>query len=288
MATQTASLGTLVNAQNIVIAACRYTADSATPNQNLIEKFILGKGEKRLDIPKVGQVTFASLTDGVDMTDEADIGLTTVSLSTAEVGAKFVLTDKLIHQFNEDVFKVIGRQLGDGMARKIDKDIIALYSGFSTGLGKASATLGLTQASACCVRAATDNYPMPVSFVHHPNAIGTLARSAAAIGSTYYIGILQGLSEDLLRNFFKIQINGVNFFWDSNIAVISGATSGYGAIFSKSALAMLTGWAPRVERERDASLRGTEVVMTSDYGVYEVDDGYGASTRYEIGNLVTS
>ena len=46
--------------------------------------------------------------------------------------------------------------------------------------------------------------------------------------------------------------------------------------------------APGVERERDASLRGTEVVMVSDYGVFELDDSYGAPMLYEIGNLSTT
>jgi len=286
--TQTATIGQIENAQNIVISKVRYTAESAAPNQHLIERFTLGKGEYQINVPKVGQVTFNALTDGVDMVDEADINMTYTALTTNEIGAKFVLTDKLIRQFNEDVFNMVGRQLGDGQARKVDKDIIALYAGFSTALGHATGTLGIQQAQACCVRAAADLYPAPISFVHHPNALGNLAKSAMAIGATYYAGILQGLSEELLRSFFKIQVNGVNFFWDSNIALIAGATSAYGSIFSKSAMAMVESKAPYTERERDASLRGWEVVMVHDYGVYEIDDAYGASARYVISALVTS
>lgn len=287
---QTATTGSLQSAQNIVIAGVRYTAESAAPCQNLIERFMLGKGEYQLTIPKVGQATFQDLTDGVDLVDEEDIGLSVTDLTTSEIGAKFILTDKLVRQFNEDVFNVVGRQLGDARARFVDRSIIALFSSLNggTSLGKDGATLGIQQASALAVRAAADLYPQPISMVHHPNAIGTLARDAAAIGATYYAGILQGLSERLLRRFFRIQINGVNFFWDSNIDKISGVDSAYGAIFSKSAMAMVESHAPTVERERDASLRAWEVVMTQDYGVYEIDDGYGAPARYEIGNLVTS
>ncbi len=288
MAIQTASTTNLDKAQNTVIAMARYTAESATPCQNTIENFTLSKGQSTLTIPKVGQVTFQALTDGVDLTDEADIGLTYTDLTTSEIGAKFILTKKLVRQFNEDVFKMVGRQLGDGRARYVDNSIISLFSGFSNGLGADGATLGLSQASACTVYAFSQLFPQPISVVHHPNAIGTLGRGTAAIGQTYYAGIMQGLSEKLLRNFFQIQISGVNFLWDANIAKIGTTDSGYGAIYSKSAMAMLHGWDQEVDREYDASLRGWEVVMTQDYGVYEIDDAYGASMRYEIGNLVTT
>jgi len=290
MATQTSATGSLEYAQNTVISQSRFTAESQAPCKALIEQFTLAKGQSTLRVPKVGQTTMENLTEGIDIVTEQDIGLSYKDLTTGEVGGKFILTKKLIDQFNEDVFKMIGKQLGDGMARKVDTDVIALFSALNGGttLGLDGASLGLAQAQACITRARSAMVPNPISFVHHPNATGNLAKSAMAIGATYYAGILGSLSEELLRNFWKIQIDGVNFFWDANIAKIAGVDSGYGAIFSKSAMAFLTGWAPEIEREKDISLRAWEVVMTSDYGVFELDDAYGFPARYEIGNLVTS
>jgi len=46
--------------------------------------------------------------------------------------------------------------------------------------------------------------------------------------------------------------------------------------------------APNIERERDASLRATEIVIVSDYGVFELDDAYGFPMQYELGNPSTS
>jgi hypothetical protein len=131
-------------------------------------------------------------------------------------------------------------------------------------------------------------YPEPIHIVHHPNSLTWLTRSAVGIGASYYQGIISPEQEANLRKFWKIIIDGVNCFWDSNIDKIAGVDSGYGAIFSKSSMAMLTGWEPEIEREKDISLRAWEVVMTSDYGVFEIDDGYGAPMRYEIGNLTTA
>lgn len=290
MGIQTATTGSLEDAQNIVIAQCRFTAESQAPCAQLITKFTLGKGEQQMTVPKVGQMAANALQDGIDIVDSEDIGLTTTDLTTSEVGLKVVLTDKLLRQFNEDVFKLVGKQMGDAMARYKDEAIIALFSALNggTALGADNKYLSLVNCSACIgtIRAALA--PDPIVIVHHPNAIQYLAQSAAAIGSTYYQGILGSLSEELIRKFWKINIDGVNVFWDANIDKIAGYDSGYGAIFSKEAMCMLESQAMTTERERDASLRAWEIVTVSDYGVFELEDKYGAPMQYEIGALTTN
>ena len=86
----------MANAQRIAIEQTRYTAEHNAPCLGLIEKMSLGKGEKSVTVPKVGQMTAASLTDGIDLVDSQDIGMTTTSLTTGEVGLKVILTDKLV------------------------------------------------------------------------------------------------------------------------------------------------------------------------------------------------
>ena len=95
---------------------------------------------------------------------------------------------------------------------------------------------------------------------------------------------------DLLKNFYSglRPINGVSIFEDGNIEKISGQDSGIGVIADKTAMAALTSVNTRTERQRDASLRATEVVMTADYGVFELDDSRGAPVTFEIGDLATA
>jgi len=289
MPIQTATTGNLEDAQNIIISECRYTAEYNAPCVNLIEHFRLGKGEKQITVPKVGQMTAQALTDGTDLVSSQAIGLTTTDLTPSEVGLKALLTDKLIRQFNEDVFKVIGRQMGDAMARKRDTDVIALFSALNGGTyyGGAARYLNLVNASACVANMMGKKAPLPIFVVHHPHAIGYLARQSAGVGTTYFHGVMQGWSEEKLRNFWKINIDGVNFFQDGNIAVASGS-GGYGVIASKSAMAFVESLAPNTERERDASLRAWEVVLVSDYGCFELDDGYGVPMLYYVTALGTS
>ena len=297
MGIQTATTGQLDEAQNIVIAKSRYTAEHNAPCVNLIEHFMLAQGQKQMTVPKVGQMVAQNLTDGVDLVDSEDIGMTTTDLTASEVGLKVILTDKLLRQENENVFNMVGVQMGDAMARKKDRDIIALFTGLNAGttLGVDNANLTFTMATGVVTFATAQKFPQPISVVHHPNAIASLSRAAMAIGAgsgastnAFFTGILQGLSEDLLRNFWGIKINGVNFYHDGNIDKDGANDSGYGAIFSKGALCIIESLAPTTERERDASLRAWELVIVSDYGVFELDDGYGAPMLYEIGALSTT
>ena len=291
MPIQTATTGQLEDAMNTVIAEWRFTAEANAPCVQLIDRYTLPNGNSTYRFPKVGQATFSALTDGIDLVDSQNIGLTYVDAQPSEVGAKFVLTDKLVRQASADAFKVIGRQLGDGMGRKRDEDVIVLFASLNSAWGADNATLGLTQASALVGMTKAYKFPAPIYCVHHPNAIATLAKNAVGIGTTYYPGLVgdsSSLQNEIMKNFFKMSISGVMFFEDGNIAKIGAVDSAYGAIFSKSAMACVESQAPTTARERDESLRGTEIIMVSDYIMVEVDGGYGGSARYEIGDLVTS
>ena len=50
----------------------------------------------------------------------------------------------------------------------------------------------------------------------------------------------------------------------------------------------ITSAGQNVERQRDASLRATEMVMTEDYGMFELDDSKGVRVQFDIPDLTTS
>jgi len=284
---QTSTTGNLENAQKIIIAASRYTEEHNAPAMALIESFTLGKGEKQVTVPKVAQMTMSNLQDGVDIVDEEDIGMTTVDLTASEVGAKVILTDKLVKQSTDNVFSIVGRQLGDGMARKKDEDVVALYSGFGTDLGSAGRSMSLANVSASVAYAKGKNFGSQVYINHHPFAVWDVANTAVTASSTYPVP--KGWSEDLLGNFFSglRPLNGVPIFEDGNISIDS-SDDAIGVIADKSALAVLKSVDTRTERERDASLRATELVITADYGVFELDDAKGAALTLDAGTPATS
>lgn len=288
MPIQSATTGNLENAQNIILAKARYTQEHNAPVINLFEKFTLSKGAKQITVPKVGQVTFANLTDGVDMTDTADIGMTTVDLTTAEVGCKFILTDKLVRQANDSAFAMVGKQLGDGLARKKNRDGIALFSALNggTALGADNIDLEIINLGACIAFARANKFPNPVHLVHHPNAVYMCMTSMAIMPETAGDPLAGADSERsaLLKNFYKMRFDDVGIFQTGDIDKVAGQDSGYGAIFSENACAYVESVGFQRKEQEDISLRATEIVVVADYGVFELDDAYGAPLLYEIGN----
>ena len=283
---QTATTGNLENASKIIIAAARYTEEHNAPAMALIESFSLPSGAKQVTVPKVGQMTVSDLQDGRDIVDEEEIGMTTVDLTAAEVGAKVILTDKLVREQQNNVFTIIGKQLGDAMARKKDTDVHALYGSLNSGttLG-GSAAMSLANVAGAIAFAKANKFGSQIYILQHQNAVFDIAN--AAVTSSQY-AIPHGWSEDLLGNFWSgiRPLNGVPIFEDGNLAVSSN--NAVGVIAAKDALAVLKSVDTRTERQRDASLRATEVVITSDYGVFELDDAKGAPLTFDAQAPATS
>ena len=250
----------------------------------------LKKGSSTVTVPKVGQMTMSDLVDGQDILDEEEIGMTTVDLTAAEVGAKIIVTDKLVRQSQPNVFSMVGRQLGEGMARKKDTDVHSLYTSLNggTNLGGAGKELTVANAAGCISTAKGSKFGTPLYLLHHPYAMHAFVKSAAVTPSATY-PIPRGWSEDLLKDFFVglRPLNGVPFFEDGNLSVDS-ADDAIGVLASKGAMVVLHSVKNRTERERDASLRATEIVLTADYGVFELDDTKGAGLTYDAAAPTTN
>ena len=277
----TATTGNLENAQNIIITAARFTEEHNAPAMALIEQMNLPKGAKQVTVPKVGQMTISDLQDGFDIVDEEEIGMTTVDLTASEVGAKVILTDKLIRQSANNIFSIVGRQLGDAMARKKDTDVHALYSGLNGGttFGAAGASMSLANIAGAIANAKGQKFGSQIYILQHPFATFDIANTAVtATGQA--AGIPDGFATDLLNNFFSNirPINGVPVFEDGNLAV-DATGDAVGVIADKSALGVLKSVDTRTERQRDASMRATEIIITADYGVFEIDDTKGAGFK---------
>jgi hypothetical protein len=234
-------------------------------------------------------MTMSDLTDGQDIIDEEDIGMTTVDLTASEVGAKIILTDKLVRQSSPNVMSIVGRQLGDGMARKKDTDVHALYSGLNGGttLGANGTSMTLAFTAAAIAYSKANKFGTQTYILQHPNAVFDIANTAVTASTTYPVP--KGWSEDLLGNFWSglRPLNNVPIFEDGNLSTSAGDDA-VGVIADKSALAVLKSVDTRTERQRDASMRATEVVLTADYGVFELDDSRGAPLTFDAAAPATS
>ncbi len=287
---QISTTGQLENASKEMIDMSRFTAEHNAPVEALTTHFTLKKGEDTGVFPKVGQMSMKNLVQGQDIVDEEEIGMSTVSVTTSEVGAKIVLTDKLLRQNNAVNFRSVGRQLGDGWKRKKEEDLISLFPALNggTSLGAAAAAFSAANATGCVSIAHTDKMGESLSIIQHPNAVMRLARDLSTIGSGQIRPLPEGFSARMLgRAWSGYRIWDTPVFQTGNITRDS-SDDAIGAIINPDALAMLTSMTQTTERERDASLRAWEVVMVGDYSAFELDDTRGAPLTFDAADPSTS
>ncbi len=281
---QTATTGQLAKAQRIIIERTKFQTEHNAPSWALAQKFTLPKGAKTITVPFVGQYTFADLVDGQDMTDEQEIGMTTVDLTSNEVGAKIIVTDKLMRQNGTtDIFQMVGTQFGNGAARKMDTDVQANYSSLnnSTTFGLVAKNLTVANAAATIAKArgkVTQPFH-PDYAIHHPNAIFDLSKSLNVIGSGTTVASPQ-IQNSTVANFWRVKLSGVNWFESGNISTDTDDDA-IGALAQRDALYTLSSKGFATERERDASRRAWELNHVADYGTGVLDTERGAPLTFD-------
>lgn len=274
--------GQLANIASEMMTAIRFTMEHNNPMLGLVTKYNLKKGHDTGIFPKVGQMEFSALDEGEDMVDEQDIGLTTFNVTTEEIGAKVIITRRLLDRIasgaTSNLWTPIGEQLGDGASRKMDTDLLGLASALNGGtdIGLAGADMSAANVMSIISQAKTDKFGNDLRFVMHPNCMLRLGRDLHTIGASSNRPIPKGFSEDMLGKFWSgIVLGGVTFWEDGNITRDS-SDDAINLLFNKTALALLMSMEMTRDKTWDASRRAWELVLVRDYKAFELDDTEGA------------
>lgn len=208
-----------------------------------------------------GTVNFSSVGEADDIVAQTYTRAIKSTLTPGEVAASFFLTDQRVESDDQDIVGDAARELGIGLAQKIETDIVSLFAsvtGGSVGAG-GTPTWGHVLAAQSILRNA--NAPGPYTLVIHPYVYHQLAKVATVAISTQTNA--PALQDRLVQNFYMGSAYGVDIFTTSNIPVASNLARG--VLFSRDAFALDTRRPPRLERERDAGRRGWELVMSAVY-----------------------
>ena len=276
----------LAAAQIAMVAAAKYTYEHNPVAPNVFTRMPLGKGNKSQTTFKFASGGLAwDLEDGVDMTNEQALTITTVDHTTDEAGCKVIVSRKLRNQMTEDVMKAGGKVIGNMMSRKMDRDGLALLSGFSNGFTNAGTVLSLGYLSAAVSQldGQSEPCPRPLVMAVHPHQLNGFVDQLviASNGQNFPSELVL----DYLRNHWRgnDKIYGVSVMAAGNLQNnTSGTTTGAtGAIFNPSAFIYLVGWEPTTWVEEDPSGRFSEIGISADYGMAEDDDNYGRFMNFD-------
>ena len=230
-------------------------------------------GDEARDLPEYVRGTAAEVAETADYTAAQELTKGTAgSLSIKEAIAQFLVTDRRFESDPDDVRNAAAVELGNALSTKIDTDMTALFASFTGGggtIGVGTTALSWGQLFAARSRLAAggttgNTVPGPYVAVLHEYHWFNLAKSASVAGAQ--TNASAALLDDVNRGYYVASVGDMDIFVSNNIS--AGTATGNPAVsgvFNRQAIALDMRRAPRLEPDRDASARATELNMTVKY-----------------------
>tara|TARA_X000001382_G_scaffold44915_2_gene30291 strand:- start:3489 stop:4355 length:867 start_codon:yes stop_codon:yes gene_type:complete len=230
-------------------------------------------------VPKYPAIAASDLTDGTDLTSNTAFNTTSITMTAAERGARITLTDLAKESAQEDVAAAVGRQLGEAMVNKVDGEIAALFPSFSNRVGAAGDGITAETIFKAVGQLRSQNARGQVFVVLHPFQAMDLKIQLAGAGNTNMANPPQ-VGNTVLTSGVVGSIGGAIILESNNCGKdtndsVSGTGNFVGCAFTQDAIGYMVKRNIRVETQRDASLRGEEIIGSMAYATAELFDEYG-------------
>lgn len=260
-----------------IIAEALFVAQERSIMRGLVKNYTLPQGSgKTVTVPVYPLLSASAVNEGTDLTNTA-VSTGGAVLTVSEVGLMTTVTDLAMRTSARNVIADVGQLFGNAIARKIDQDLTALFSGFSTALGDGTTALTAADIFKAVAKLKAGGVPADQLFaVVNPLVAYDLK---AALTNTYANPNAGVLANEAMQTGYVGMLAGVPVFESANVAQNAGDS--VGAVFHQSALGLALLQDISIEQQRDASLRATELVATATYGVGELYDGYGIALNYD-------
>lgn len=210
-----------------------------------------------------GTVTVNTVAEQDDLSSQAFTPSVLATLTPAEYGAQFFMTDSRIETDEFNVRNDAAQELGAGFAENIDTNVVSNFSSLTAGtVGAAGSAMTWSYFFAAVSILQGSKVPGPYIAVLHPYHWHDLAVAASIASPT--AAAAPNLTDDVSRNYWVGRFAGVDVYTSANIAV-DASDDAVSAVYNRQALALDMRRPPRLEPERDASRRGIELNMSMVY-----------------------
>ena len=272
--TGTTMLATL---QPKIIREATFIAQENSIMRNLVRNFPMpAYTGKTVNVPFYPELTADDVAELTPLENQS-VTTTEKTLTIGEAGLMTTISDLSILTSSDNVVASIGRQAGLAIAKKIDKDLLSVFTGFSQVVGSDATTVTPAHILQAVTKLKAQGISSNEIFcVLHPNVAYDLFAALAASGINPNAGPLQ--NEAMTRGFVT-NLFGVQIFQSSNITDVTGDS--IGGLFIRDAIGFALAQDVKVEFERDAALRGTKMVVTAVYGYGELVDQYGVAMSFD-------
>lgn len=221
-----------------------------------------------------GGTVVTGLGETDDLTTQAFTRSALSTLTPQEIGTQFIITDRRME--TDDVPSIMAdltEHIGYTVFKQVESHLAGLFSSLTGGTIDSSGT-ALTWSNIYSARAilAASPVPGPYTVVLHEYQWLDLATAVNIVGTSNSSPLR--VRDDIQSRYYVGSMGDMNFFVTGN-EVISAGTAVTGGIFNRQALALDLRRALRLEPERDASKRHTEVNATMIYAYGTWRPAYG-------------
>jgi hypothetical protein len=212
------------------------------------------------------------VTEG-DEVSNTEVSTNGVTLTVSTVAIRTIITDLVRASSASNVVADMGRLFGEAIAKKMDQDLLALFSGFSVGVGDVSTAFSAATLANAVAKLRANAVPGDqLACVVNPYVAYDLKSALTNTFANPAAGIIQN---EAMQTGYVGTLFGVPVFESANIAN-NGTTGDYvGAVFHRDALGLAMIGDINIETQRRASFIGDDIVASAHYGVGELYDGYG-------------
>ncbi len=238
-------------------------------------------GAKSDQFVRMNSQTAGRVTDGVDYATSGKLDPTGVTVTATEAIVIVTLSDYSRAGSIDDLGAHAGREMGFAMANLWDSEVMALHTSFSDEIGTSGSVLTLTLFSTGMTKLYKAKHGGPYWAVLHPNQwTNLMTETTLTLGSN--TGGVGTVLDKVTSSYFIVgqPLRNTNIAVSNNVPTGNSAADHSGAVYSRDpAVGCViqthpdTGgpWLNVVGIQRDESLRAREAVLTSSWGVAEVD-----------------
>lgn len=200
-------------------------------------------------------------SEGTDYTTNLKIETSVAAGTVAEYLLMSVITDLARDSAIENVYDGVIQTLSNAMALKLDDTLVNMFSGGDVSVAGAGVTLLLDHFNDATQLLENVGAPRPYAFVGHPKQIWG-AKGLSGIFDASTINAASSAGESFIQSGIIGNLGGFSINWSTEInddtATLGDAA---GAFLSRDGLGLIDKGVFNVEIERNASMRGAEVVI---------------------------
>lgn len=249
-----------------IIQEAQFVFSERSIMRGLVKNYTLAPGQgKNVNVPIYPLQTAAALTEGNEITNTA-VSTDTALLTVAPVAIRTMLTDLARTSASSDVVADLGKLFGEAVARKMDSDLLALFSGsFTNAVGNASTTISAASIFQAVAKLKSQGVPTDgLACVLHPAIAYDLK---ANLTNTFANPASGDVQNEAMRMGYVGMLAGVPIYESSNIANTGTAGDYYGGLFHRDAFGVGMIGDIAIETQRRASFLGDDIICSASYGV---------------------